>query len=433
MKFTMPTAMLLAACTASPVLAAQENETPAAEWDDAERPDPAEQMLPAKLDADGPKIVAGLNGFAGDMHRNMQELQAGDFAISPISISTALGMAYAGAKGETAAELARVLRYPDNVTDFHKSNGLLLGGTQIDAKGRIVAVNNALWVQNGYRFQSDYFRAVTGHYNAGIKFVDYSTDKEAARARINRWVESKTNNRIKDFLDPSHVDTFTRNILVNTIYFKADWANVFDKAMTKESSFRMDSGGKTRLPLMNQRENFAYTERDNVQLLALPYRGGEMDMVVLLPGPGKLNSLERQIATEGFDPWLTTIDQAIGQDTILTLPKFKIESKYELKDVLAVMGLKTTFSNDANFTGMTEPTEVPLKIGQVIHQVFVEVEEKGTEAAAATAVVMVMVTSARRGPPPKPKIFRADHPFLFLIRDRRTGAILFTGRFTGRK
>lgn len=423
------------AMAASPIPVAAQSSEPVG--DEAQRDDAAEAMVPAKLDADGKRIVDGLNRFSGEIYSRMN-VEPGDVAISPASISTAFGLAYAAARGTTAEDIAATLHYPTDISDFHKSYGQLLGSMQLSAKGRTMAVNNAIWLQHRLPVREEYLALVNANYGAGLQRVDYVGDPEAARSAINGWVESETNNRIKDLLSPLDITKWTRSVLVNTIYFKADWAEPFDKAATKEGEFKLSSGKQIMLPLMNQRNSFGYAEKNGVQALSMGYRGGETEMVILLPKPGRMSSLEKTIAKDGFAPWLATLNESYGIDTIVTLPKFKIEKRYDsVADTLKAMGMVEPFEGDADFTAMkpvnlasNDPNDWNLKISKVIHQVFVEVEEKGTEAAAATAIMQIVVVSARRNPP-QPKTFRADHPFVFLIRDRRTAAILFVGRFTG--
>ena len=403
-------------------VAAQENDNGPS--DDAQR---------IARDRDRIEIVIGLNRFGGDIYSRVAQDWSGDIAISPASISTAFGLAYHGARGETANQIASVLHYPGGVADFNKSFGELLRTFQRNDPGRTMAINNAIWVQQGLVLEAKYLDAITANYGAGVNFLNYKADSEAARLAINRWVEGKTNDRIKNLLEKPDVPEDTKNILVNTIYFKADWHDPFKPENTKEGKFRFEKKGSKMLPLMNQRLTYRYAERDKVQMLAMPYRYGDADMVVFLPKKGKLAKLEQQIAKEGFAPWLNALNAGQDHDTILTLPKFKIESKFSLAETLAGMGMQVPFSDNADFLGMYRPPlgELPIKFNKVIHQVFVEVEEKGTEAAAATAITQIVISGRRMTKPPEPKIFKVDHPFLFLIRDRQSNAILFTGRFTG--
>jgi serpin B len=432
MKSLLLTTALIFAAVPLPV-----NAQSAAQEVDDEQVDPADAFVPATIDADGKRIVKGLNHFGGEIYSKMKGGK-GDIAISPASISTAFGLAYAGAQGKTADDIAATLHYPTDIADFHKSYGQLLETMQLSAKGRTMAVNNAIWLQHGLPVRDEYLALVGRNYGAGLNRVDYVGEPNAARKKINHWVESKTNDKIKNLLGETDIQKFTRSVLINTIYFKADWADPFDKAATKVEPFELSSGQKIDLPLMRQRNSYSYAEQDGVQMLAMGYRGGETEMVILLPKAGRLAAMEKKITHRGFAPWLKPLRESDGCDTIVTLPKFKIEKRYEdVKDTLKAMGMEQPFEDDADFSAMkpvnlssSDPNDWNLKISKVIHQVFVEVEEKGTEAAAATAIGMVVVTGSSRKPPP-PKIFRADHPFLFLIRDHRTDAILFVGRFTG--
>lgn len=427
-KFTILTGIILLAtgCIAQ----AQE---PA---DDSESP--TERFVPASLDTGGKEIVAGLNGFGANIYHALASAK-GNLAISPASVSTAFALAYAGAKGSTADEIAATLHYPTKIRDFHGSFGNLLKTMALTSNGRTLAVNNAIWLQTELPVRDSYRQLVEKHYAAGLQRVDYARNPDAALKTINDWVEVNTRNRIRNLLSHIEVNEGTKSVLVNTIYFKADWASPFEKANTRSEDFTLDSGKKQQQPLMHQRSEFAYAERGNVQALSLGYRGGETEMVVVLPkSSNELASLERSLDAQALDGWFNRLGTVTAKDVIVTLPKFKIENRFELKPTLIGLGMATPFSDDSDFSAMkpvdiasSDPNDWNLKISSVIHQVFVEVEEKGTEAAAATAISQIMVTGMVRTTPPPPKIFRADHPFLFIIRDRRTQAILFIGRYTG--
>jgi serpin B len=404
-----------------------------------EKVDPTETMLPVKADQGALSIAAGTNDFGVLLFGQLGK-EPDNQLMSPASISTAFGMAYAGAKGDTAKQIAAVLHYPQGLDDFHGSFGQLLDTMQIDRIGRKMSVNNAIWLQNETVVLPEYQALVARSYAAGLKRTDFKSDPEVARLTINRWVEEKTNNKIKDLLSPLNVSKDTRSVLVNTIYMKADWAVPFESQATKVEDFTLPSGVKQKQQLMNQRNRYAYAELDGIQAIALPYRGGETEMVVLLPRSEKgLPKFEKQLTPAKMRAIFKALEAPeAASDVILTLPKFKIEQRYELKKTFAAMGMNIPFSNKSDFSGMKlvrtdspNPEDWNFKIEDVIHQTFVEVEEKGTEAAAATAITMIIVTSAPRTPPPPPKIFRADHPFLFVIRDRRTKAMLFIGRYGG--
>ena len=348
----------------------------------------------------------------------------------------ASGLAYGGAEGQTKKEIAQVLRYPLERETMEPAMGELLATMQIDANGRLMAVNNALWLQNELPVNQDWVDRMGRHYGAGVKWVDYQTDPDAARIKINQWVESKTNDRIKNLLAEPHVSERTKSVLVNTIFFKADWNWVFEKAETKVKPFKMADGKKVMTKLMNRRGEYQVMERDRVQAIRMPYRGGETEMIVFLPKSRKgLDKFENMLTDSSLESWLQELDNAARQDTILTLPKFKLDWKSDLVPVLESMGMAHPFDDFADFSSAKaidpdslDSNDAPIQIGAVIHQTFLDVEEKGTEAAAATAIVII-ITSARKRPIPKPIIFRADRPFMFLIRDRRTKAILFMGRY----
>ena len=421
---------VLLALLAQPVLA--EPSSPGPELEEP-APDAREAFVPAKLDAGGKAIIAGLNRFGLELYGAVD--RKGDLALSPASISTAFAIAFAGAKGPTAQEIAATLHYPA-IADLHSSFGSILRTMDLKQNGRVLAVNNALWLQQELTVHPRYAALVERNYVAGLKRVDYKLNSEGARATINRWVESKTNDKIKDLLSSDVVTRDTRSVLVNTIYFKADWAKPFAKDDTKKEDFTLASGASAKRDLMHQQGDFDYAENAGVKALRLPYRGGETEMLLFLPDqPAGLAAFEQSLDAPAFEQWLKRLDAARSR-VIVAIPKFTIKSKFELVPVLKGLGMRTPFSNQSDFSAMKvvkplspDQEDWNLKISNIIHQVFVEVEEKGTEAAAATAIVSVTITGARI--PMPPKIFFADHPFLFMIRDRRTGAILFVGRFTG--
>lgn len=382
-------------------------------------------------------VVEGLNHFGVDLYRNTTSGTQTDTMISPASVFTAFGLAYAGARGATAAELAKVLHYPLPSDRLHQAMGELLATMRFDGPGKSLSVSNALFVQRGMTMSPTYVSLVASRYAAGLRTVDYLADSEAARKVINRWVEVQTHDRIRDLLAPPHVTSDTRSVLVNTIHFKADWADRFDKAATREEDFTRIGAPKVKVRLMHATRRLRYAPGPAYRAVALPYRGGETEMVVILPNDAKgLQAIEVALTPTQLQSTMRRLDASVGRDVILSLPKFKIETGFDLTEPLQAMGLTISLSDAADFTGAkpatgTGPLDRPIKIGKIVHKVFVEVEEQGTEAAAATAIMQIIVTGSHGPPPPPPIIFRADHPFLFAIRDRRTGALLFLGRFTG--
>jgi serpin B len=282
-------------------------------------------------------------------------------------------------------------------------------------------VANALWPQRGYLFLDEYLALVKEFYGVLITAVDYAGDAEAARLRINAWVEGKTAGKIRDLIPAGLLDGLVRLVLTNAVYFKGDWASQFERTRTKKEPFWVTPTRKVMTPLMAQQGEFRYAETASLQILELPYAGRDLSMLVLLPrSRDGLAELENGLTLENLQGWARTIWPRQVQ---VTLPRFKITSQFRLAATLAAMGMPDAFNRDkANFSGM-DGRELWLFILAVLHKAFVDVNEEGTEAAAATAVAM----RARSAPAP-PAVFRADHPFLFLIVDHRTGSILFFGR-----
>lgn len=382
--------------------------------------------------------VRGVNAFSLDLYKANIDPAANLF-LSPASVSTAIGIAYRGARGTTADEIRATLHYPAGPIDYTPANGEVLRALQFKASDRVLSIANALWVQQGTVFREDYLADTTAAYDAALNRIDFAADRDAARRRINAWVEDKTANRIRNLLRPDDVTQFTRAVLVNTIYMKAPWAAPFDAAATHDKPFTLLDGTRTTAPLMTQRHAFRTIERGGVQAIALPWEGEELEMILLLPrSPGALPKLEKALDADRLDAWIRDLQPVRASDTILTMPRFRLEWRSDLVPVLERMGMSAAFGDEADFGAMKpfDPNsrnleDHGLQIKHVIHQTFLDVDEKGAEAAAATAVVMdIMVTGMRHAPPPPPPvIFRADRPFLFLIRDTRSGAILFIGRF----
>ena len=280
-----------------------------------------------------------------------------------------------------------------------------------------LSVANALWPQAGYDLLPDYLALTKAYYGAAIFPVDYR-QAEAARKRINAWVEQKTENKIVDLIGPGILNALARLVLVNAIYFKGDWASQFDKSLTEDAPFWVTPGNSVPVPLMAQKATFGYAETKSLQILELPYVGESLSMIVLLPRQvDSLSELERALTREDLALWTSRLWK---REVQVFLPRFRLTCGFELSAMLQALGMIDAFG-EADFSGMDGSLE--LYIRAVIHQAFVDVNEEGTEAAAATAVVMATMSLQ-----PSPPVFRADHPFLFFIRENRTGSILFFGR-----
>jgi serine protease inhibitor len=365
-------------------------------------------------------VVKGNNQFGLDLYGKLRD-KDGNLFFSPYSISTALAMTYAGARGQTAEEMAKTLHFDLDHDKLHPAFKALQEGMKAEKKkaGYRLHVANALWGQKDYRFLPAFLQVTHDNYGVGLQEVDFVKATEQARKTINEWVEKQTENKIKELLQPGILDTMTRLVLTNAIYFKGDWASQFKKDATRDLPFKLGDGKEVKTPLMYQRSKFGYLETGDLQALELPYQGKDLSMVVLLPKKiDGLPSLEKELTTDRLAGWLGRMRASEVQ---VFLPKFKMTSEFALKPVLASLGMKKLFTVEADLSGMNGRTD--LYVSAVIHKAYLDVNEEGTEAAAATAVV-VWATSAR---PPVP-VFRPDHPFLFLIRDQRTGSILFMGR-----
>jgi serpin B len=370
------------------------------------------------------KIVASNTEFATDLYGQLRT-QEGNLFFSPYSISTALAMTYGGARGETAKQMARTLHFDLPEGELAPAFGEMESGLNaVQSKGQVrLAVANSLWPQAGYKFRQDYLDLCEKYYDASIQPMDYAGNTEGARQTINEWVEGKTMDKIVDLLKPGTLDRTTSLVLVNAIYFKGNWIHKFQPAATQDAPFDVSPDATVTAPLMRQTDDFGYAEFPDLQVLELPYLGNDVSMVVLLPrtvdGIGKL---EAQLTAPNLAEWTTGLE---NQKVEVFLPKFKATSEFSLGGTLAEMGMPDAFVYlKADFSGMDGTDN--LFISEVVHKAYVDVDEQGTEAAAATGVVMVAGAIAR--PMAPIPVFRADHPFLFLIRDNQTGSVLFLGR-----
>ena len=373
--------------------------------------------------ADRAAVAEGGNAFAIELYGHLRQ-QSGNLFFSPESISTALAMAYAGARGDTASSMAKTLHFTLPPDRLNPAMGALLSDLNAVHEGYQLSVANALWAQRGYTFLNSFLNLMNNDYGAGLNQVDFKGSTEAARLTINQWVEQKTANKIKDLLPPGALKPSTRLVLTNAIYFKGDWQTQFDKAQTKDEDFHLSSTQTKKAPLMHRDGSFNYFNGGTFQMLEIPYQSNELSMIVFLPNdPSGLPALEQSLTSSNTQQWLRQLGPV--SKVIVTMPKFKTTQQFELAGVLAAMGMPQAFTASADFSGMTGKKD--LAISAVIHKAYIDVNEEGTEAAAATGVTMR--TMAARAPnPAPPPIFRADHPFVFLIRDHRSNSILFMGR-----
>jgi serpin B len=375
-------------------------------------------------------VVNGNGAFALDLYSRLSS-RSGNLFFSPFSISTALAMAYGGAQGATAEEMAAALRFPFERERLHPAFADLLKQARGRGRGVELSLANGLWAQRGYAFRESYKELVKPNYGAELRELDFSTAAEEARKIINEWVERQTHGKIRDLIGPGALGPLTRLVLANAIYFKGDWASPFIKGQTEDAPFTVTPNRKVTVRMMCQEEQFGYMETESFQALRLPYAGGNLSMVIFLPRKvDGLPSLEESLTPRKLESWLDRLSPGAVR---VFLPRFRATSAFTLNGVLAEMGMRLPFdASAADFSGMT--ASKPLFISLVIHQAYVDVDEKGTEAAAATVVVAPRTAALWRWPRRvRIPVFRADHPFLFLIKDDRSGSILFLGRVTNPK
>jgi serpin B len=366
------------------------------------------------------ELVTGNNAFAFDLHQQLAQKSKGNLFYSPISISTALAMTYAGAGGETAKQMAQALHFSLPPDQLHAQFGKLLAQLNDNQGGKRpyqMAVANRLWGQQGLALKQPFRDITSKHYGAGLELLDFVSQPEQSRQTINSWVEDQTNKKIVDLLPPGSITPDTRLVLTNAIYFKGNWVRQFNPQMTQEADFKVSAEKKVKAKLMYQKDQFKYYEDPSVQVLEMPYKGGDVAFMVVLPK--RIDGLAEVEAKLDATKLAEYVKGLRDQRVIVNLPKFTMTASYQLNEPMSNLGMKDAFTLAANFSGIAD---AKLKISQIVHKAFVAVDETGTEAAAATGI-KVEATSVQVLP-----TFRADHPFLFFIRDVRSGNILFVGR-----
>lgn len=370
--------------------------------------------------AESQPIAQGSNTFGFDLYGQLRS-SSGNVFLSPINISSALGMAAVGARGDTLDEMLMTLHLPKG-DGMPKGFAALLAQLQADAKAPYeLSLAAAIWGHEPLPIEQSFLDQVNKGFGGGLRRVNFK-DKEAAVKVINAWVEQQTKNRIQNLLTPDNINPLTRMVLTSAIYFKGQWQYKFNKALTKNEPFWTSLEKSTTVPMMHQPVHARYFSNDMLQLVDLPYKGDRLSMVVVLPkAKDGLSKLEATLSAAGVDGWIA---KARPMDGDVALPRFEFTTRYQLPDQLQALGMKKAFGAGADFSGIT--TAEPLLISDVIHKAFIKVDEEGSEAAAATAVIM------DRAPSPVMDRFhfRADHPFVFLIRDRQTGTVLFVGRYS---
>lgn len=371
------------------------------------------------------ELVRANRAFAFDLYQALRD-EGGNLFCSPHSISLALAMTYAGARGETARQMADALHFTLPQDRLHPAFNQLdlelarrgegaLGKTE---QGFQLNIVNALWGQTGYAFLPGFLDLLAENYGAGLFLLDFSAAPEPSRVTINDWVSERTENRVEELIPPGIINPLTRLVLTNAIYFNAAWQNPFDPRQTHDGPFNLLDGGQRTVPMMHQTASFGYAEGRGYRAVELPYDGRELSMVIVLPDAGRFESFDATLDAAQMD---AIVDALTYTDVALTMPRFEIQADFSLERVLTAMGMVDAFSAAADLSGIDGTQE--LFIEEVLHQAYVSVDEAGTEAAAATAVVV-----QRKGAVLTPIEVTVDRPFVFAIRDIPSGALLFLGR-----
>jgi len=370
-------------------------------------------------------LVAGNTTFAFELYHALRK-ENGNLFCSPWSISTALAMTYVGARGKTERQMAQTLHFNLPQKRLHSAfnaSGLALAGRgkragRREEEGFRLHMVDAIWGQTGHPFIPQFLDLLVENYGAGLRLLDFASVPEAARATINRWVSRETDGKIKDLLPERSIDGLTVLVLTDAIYFKAKWMHPFKRETTRPGVFHLLGGREVTIDMMSQTGDLGYAEGEEYQAVELPYRGGHMSMIIFLPREGRFGEFEGSLRSEQVK---RIVDRLAARSVRLTMPRFRYESRFALKKVLAAMGMRDAFGlGAADFSGMDGMRD--LFISDVHHKAFVAVDEAGTEAAAATAVVM------KKGRRTSPIELKVDRPFIFMIRDIETGTVLFTGR-----
>ncbi len=374
------------------------------------------------------QLVKGNTTFAFNLYQALRSLD-GNMVYSPYSISLAFATTYGGARGKTADQMVRTLHFDLNEAQFHPAFNILdleLAGRSsqtIDTAGKDrfqLSIANSLWGQDGWRFLPDYLDLLAINYGAGMRLVDFENAPEDARKQINHWVSDQTKKRIRDIIPAGAINPLTRLVLANAIYFKATWEQEFDPNDTTKRPFTLLDGNPVDVDMMGYQseEQLPYAAGDGWQAVALPYKGGLTDMIIIVPDSGKFKSFEASLTAEHYNQIVSALQQ---QGMHLSMPKFTFECFYPLRDILSGMGMQDAFDEQsADFSGIDG--QYNLYIGEALHKAFIAVDEKGTEAAAST-FVMGMTSSMPHG-----IILNIDRPFFYVIRDIPSGSILFMGR-----
>lgn len=375
--------------------------------------------------------------FAVALYQKLADQSKRNIFFSPYSISSALAMVYAGAQSDTEKQMQKVLQFSLNQKKLHPAFNQLQTRLNKLANSKKMELNiaNSIWPSKQLQLAKNFLSLIKTHYGVEVTQLDFTKNKEVARKKINQWVEVKTKEKIKNLISKETADKFNKNtfVLVNAVYFKGAWKKEFNPSYTNEDTFHLTNKTTIKVPFMNLNNTFDFADLGSLKMIKLPYEAydekekpfaeKELTMVILLPKKiDGLKELEQKLSLEKLLAWQNNL---VFETVNVSLPSFKITSDFSLRDTLSSMGMKNAFDRSkANFTGIAKN----ISIDEVIHKTFIDVKEKGTKAAATTAVLAIPSAKPHDDEPAKPKIFRADRPFLFLIQEKSTGSVLFMGR-----
>lgn len=371
------------------------------------------------------KIVKGNNCFCFKFYSDLARKEKGNLLFSPFSVYTAFAMVYEGASGKTKEEMETVFNFVKEGSERRGPWAKLLDRINKKGKDYQLFTANALWIQKDFKVLPDYTTTIEKFYKGMVSNIDFFGATERSRQTINKWVEEKTNNKIKELFRPGTLNQLTRLVLTNAIYFKGEWLKQFEKEDTKEEDFWVSKERSVKVPMMRiigQNARFNYAETEGLQILEMDYKGNDISMIVLLP-KGDIELLEKSLTEENLRNWISRLRE---ERIDVYFPKFKITKRYTLNDIVQEMGAKSAFiPGKADFSKINGTKELYIQIA--VHQAFIEVNEEGTEAGGATGIG-IGITAV-----PIKKVFRADHPFIFIIQEKETETILFLGKVVNPK
>lgn len=368
-------------------------------------------------------IASANNAFAFDMYSQLKQPETGEYEnifFSPYSISASMAICYEGAENTTKDQISNVFYFPSNKTILKVRLERMNDKINSENNNYELQTANALWVQDNYPVKDAYISSVKKYYDGEVTNLDFIKRPDASRNTINEWVEARTNDKIKDIVPEGLITADARIIITNAIYFNGKWVYEFDKEMTDEKPFYPTKGEEVSVDTMYILNSFNYGENSKAKIIELPYKGNDLSMYVVLPKSNNIEKFETEFTINDYTELKN--DMELVEEVKVSIPKFRFETKNELSDSLVKMGVVDAFGQ-ADFSGISDS---PLEISRVIHQAFIDVKEEGTEAAAATVEGLKMGMSISRDP--EPEEFKADHPFMFFIEDRRTNCILFMGK-----